>query len=191
MPGDTVWLGAIDADGRAVSFIHSIYWEFGSGVVLPETGIVWQNRGSSFSLEAGRQNLLEPGRKPFHTNNPAMAIFDDGRVMCYGTMGGEGQPQTQAALFTRYARYGQGLQAAVTAPRWLFGRTWGQPNSRLWLEARIDPEVIEALRGAGHDVEVTEDFTPLMGHAGALVRHADGTIEGAADPRGDGAALGY
>ncbi|MDE2256074.1 MAG: gamma-glutamyltransferase, partial [Betaproteobacteria bacterium] len=105
-PGDTIWMGAIDREGRAVSFIQSLYWEFGSGVVLRDTGITWQNRGISFALDPADLNALEPGRKPFHTLNPALAMFDDGRIMPYGTMGGEGQPQTQAAVFTRYARYG-------------------------------------------------------------------------------------
>ena len=96
--GDTVWLGAIDGEGRAVSFIQSIYWEFGSGVVLADTGILWQNRGSSFALTDGPPNRLAPGRRPFHTLNPALARLDDGRVIAYGTMGGEGQPQTQAVV---------------------------------------------------------------------------------------------
>ncbi len=105
-PGDTTWFAAADGEGRVVSCIQSTYFEFGSGVVLPETGIVWQNRGSSFRLAPDGWNALAPGRKPFHTLNPALARFDDGRIMAYGTMGGEGQPQTQAAIFTRYARYG-------------------------------------------------------------------------------------
>src|SRR5690606_31828357 len=77
-PGDTIWMGCIDSEGRAVSFIQSVYWEFGSGVVLPSTGVCWQNRGISFSLDAEALQALEPGRKPFHTLNPAMALFDDG-----------------------------------------------------------------------------------------------------------------
>src|SRR3546814_682459 len=93
--GDTVWLGAIDGAGNAVSCIQSLYWEFGSGVVLPATGITWQNRGASFGLDPGARNPLMPGRKPFHTIQPPLALFDDGRVMVYGTMGGDGQPQTQ------------------------------------------------------------------------------------------------
>ena len=88
--GDTVWMGAIDGKGRAVSFIQSVYWEFGSGVVLEGTGIQWQNRGSSFKLDAGALNVLERGRKPFHTLNPALFLFEDGRAMPYGTMGGGG-----------------------------------------------------------------------------------------------------
>jgi gamma-glutamyltranspeptidase len=190
-PGDTVWMGAIDGQGMAVSFIHSIYWEFGSGLTLPETGIVWQNRGWSFSLTPGSLHQLLPRRAPFHTNNPALAIFDDGRVMVYGAMGGDGQPQSQAALFTRYALFDQPLQTAVTAPRWVLGRTWGDDHVGLRLESRFDAATVAALRGAGHDVEIVEPFTSLMGHAGAIVRRPDGIIEGASDPRSDGVVAAY
>jgi len=194
--GDTVWLGAIDGAGRAVSFIQSIYWEFGSGVVLPETGITWQNRGISFNLNEGAHNCLMPGRRPFHTIQPALARLADGRTMVYGTMGGEGQPQTQAIVFARHALFGRGLQAAVTAPRWLLGRTWGAEKTNLRIEGRFAPHVIDALRDAGHDVEVVGPFDEVMGHAGALVHHPaeggdGGVIEGAADPRSDGAAAGF
>ena len=192
VPGDTIWMGAIDAQGRAVSFIQSVYWEWGSGVVLPGTGICWQNRGISFALDPAALNHLQPGRKPFHTLNPSLARFADGRVMPYGTMGGEGQPQTQAAVYTRYARFGQRLQQAVSAPRWLLGRTWGDASTSLKLESRFDPALVDQLRNAGHVVEqLGEAYSDTMGHAGALVRHADGRIEGAADPRSDGAAAGW
>jgi len=189
-PGDTVWLGAVDGDGRAVSFIQSIYWEFGSGTVLDETGITWQNRGVSFSLDAAHHNCLQPHRRPFHTIQPALARLSDGRVMSYGTMGGEGQPQTQAMVFTRHVLHGQDLQAAVTAPRWLLGRTWGAETTTLKIEDRIDAEVITALSAAGHDVEVMGPFEEVMGHAGAIVHHPDGLLEGASDPRSDGRAAG-
>ena len=193
--GDTVWLGAIDGEGRAVSFIQSIYWEFGSGVVLPETGIVWQNRGTSFSLDEKKQNALTPYRRPFHTIQPMLALLDDGRVMPYGTMGGEGQPQTQAAIYTRHVVLGQELQQAVTAPRWLLGRAWGSEVNNLRIESRVGPELMAALRAAGHDIEVVGEFDEVMGHAGALVLHRQGNkagvIDGAADPRGDGQAAGF
>ena len=186
--GDTVWLGAIDNAGRSVSFIQSIYWEFGSGVILPSTGITWQNRGTSFSLDENHHNSLKPGRRPFHTIQPALALLNDGRVMPYGTMGGEGQPQTQAMLFSRYVLGGCELQQSVTAPRWLLGKTWGSDVTNLRIENRFSPQVYEQLKAAGHDVEVVGDFEEVMGHAGALVRHPDGLIEGASDPRSDGAA---
>ncbi len=190
-PGDTVWLGAIDGEGNAVSFIQSIYWEFGSALVLPQSGVLWQNRGTSFSLDEAAINALKPGRKPFHTIQPAMALLNDGRVMPYGAMGGEGQPQTQSAIYTRYVVYGQELQQAIAAPRWLLGRTWGAERSNLRLENRFDSAVIDALAEAGHDVEVVGPFDEVMGHAGALVRHRSGLIEGASDPRSDGAAAGF
>jgi oxamate amidohydrolase len=190
-PGDTIWLGALDASGLAVSFIQSIYFEFGSGCVLENSGIVWQNRGASFALSGTGPRVIGAGRKPFHTLNPAMALFDDGRRMVYGTMGGEGQPQTQSAIFSRYATFAQGLQTAVTAPRWLLGKTWGEETMTLKLESRFDPALVALLRAAGHNVELLGPFTSTMGHAGAIVLHEGGTFEGATDPRSDGAVGGF
>jgi len=190
-PGGTIWIGVIDGAGRAVSFIQSIYHEFGSGLVLPATHVNWQNRGCSFSLDASRINCLRPGKKPFHTLNPALARLADGRVMVYGTMGGDGQPQTQAAVFTRHAVFGQPLQQAVSAPRWLLGRTWGSASETLKLESRFAPAIAEELRRRGHDLEAVGAYDEVMGHAGALLRHPDGALEGAADPRGDGCVAGY
>ncbi|MDR2893445.1 MAG: gamma-glutamyltransferase family protein [Deltaproteobacteria bacterium] len=190
--GDTVWFGVIDSAGRAVSCIQSIYFEFGSGVVLPESGITWHNRSLGFSLDPEHPNRLGPRKRPFHTLNPALAIFDDGRIMPYGCMGGEGQPQTQAALFSRYAWEGYDLQQAISAPRWLLGRAWGDASSSLKLESDFSPEVTRKLKEAGHPVELVPPLNDMMGHAGALVLHSTGPnrglIEGAADPRSDGAA---
>ncbi|AGB82010.1 gamma-glutamyltransferase [Serratia sp. FGI94] len=190
-PGDTVWMGVIDSSGLAVSFIQSIYHEFGSGVVLPDSGIVWQNRGAAFSLDPAHLLALAPGKQPFHTLNPAAARLHDGRVMVYGSMGGDGQPQTQAALFTRYVLQNAPLQESISRPRWLLGRTWGQSSESLKLEGRFAPETIARLRALGHEVEVLADFTEAMGHAGAIVRHPDGLLEGAFDPRSNGSAAGF
>lgn len=188
--GDTIWMGAADRDGTVVSFIQSVFWEFGSGLTCPDTGVFFQNRGAGFSLRPG-PNQLAPGKRPFHTLNPAMAVLNDGRVMAYGTMGGEGQPQTQSAVFSRYAQFGMDLQAAVTAPRWLLGKTWGDNTTSLKLESRFDPALVAALRTAGHQVEMIPDFSDLAGHAGAVVLHPGGLLEAASDPRADGAALSY
>ena len=155
------------------------------------TGINWQNRGCSFSLDEHALNFLRPGRKPFHTLNPALAIFNDGRTMVYGSMGGDGQPQTQCAVFTRAAVFGMGLQVAISAPRWLLGRTWGQASDTLKLEARFSAEVVATLRRYGHEVEVMQDFDEVMGHAGAVVRHPNGVFEGGADPRSDGSVATF
>lgn len=111
--------------------------------------------------------------------------------MVYGTMGGEGQPQTQGAAYTRYAVFGQGLQSAVTAPRWLLGRTWGEESTTLKLESRFDYGIVEARRAAVHEVEPVGPFSNLMSHAGAVVRHSGGLIEGAADPGSDGRAAAF
>ena len=189
--GDTVWMGAADATGLAVSYIQSLYWEFGSGLVLPATGVLMQNRGASFSLDGGALNALEPGRLPVHTLNPALAVLEDGRVIAYGTMGGDGQPQTQAALFTRHVHFRQPLERAIDAPRWLLGRTWGSTRSSLRLESRFDGDLVDRLLAAGHDVDVLpEAYSDFMGHAGAVVLHPDGTLEAAHDPRADGGAAG-
>lgn len=190
-PGDTVWMGVIDKNGLAVSFIQSLYHEFGSGVVLPDSGIVWQNRGASFSLDPSHLLALAPSKQPFHTLNPAAARLNDGRVMVYGSMGGDGQPQTQAAIFTRYVMQNAPLQESITRPRWLLGRTWGQTSDSLKLEGRFSAESIAQLRELGHDVEVLADFSEAMGHAGAIVRHPNGLFEGASDPRSNGSAAGY
>ncbi len=183
--GDTIWMGASDAEGMVVSFIQSVFWEFGSGLTCEETGVYFQNRGAGFSLRPG-PNQLMPGRCPFHTLNPALAELPDGRVMAYGTMGGEGQPQTQSAVFSRYAMFGQPLQEAVTRPRWLLGKTWGDDTTSLKVESNADPDLVAALARAGHDVETIPAFSSLAGHAGAVVRHADGRTEAATDPRSDG-----
>ncbi len=189
--GDTIWMGAADASGNAVSYIQSLYWEFGSGCVLPRTGVLMQNRGSSFSLDPRAVNPLEPGRLPFHTLNPALAALADGRVMAYGTMGGDGQPQTQAMLYARHVLHRQPLDRALDAPRWLLGRTWGSAVTNLRMESRFDGHLVDRLLSAGHDVEVLSDaYSDTMGHAGAVVIHPDGTLEGGHDPRADSGVAG-
>jgi gamma-glutamyltranspeptidase/glutathione hydrolase len=189
--GDTIWMGAADASGLIVSYIQSLYWEFGSGCVLPATGILMQNRGASFSLDPNALNALAPGRRPFHTLNPALASLKDGRIMAYGTMGGDGQPQSQAAVFTRHVLFRQPLDKALDAPRWLLGRTWGSTITNLRLENRFDGNLVDRLMSAGHDIDVLgEPYSDTMGHAGAVVLHPDGCLEGAHDPRADGGAAG-
>lgn len=190
--GDTVWMGAIDRDGLAVSFIQSVYWEYGSGTVLPATGLCWQNRGMSFSLDPGAVNPLEPGRRPFHTLIPALAAFDDGRIMAYGSMGGDGQPQFQAQIFSRYADLGMSPAEAVDAPRLLYGRTWGAESLSVKAEDRFDPACIAALRAMGHEIEeLGGSYLDSLGHAGMLVRRAgDGRVEAVHDPRSDGGSAG-
>jgi len=115
-----------------------------------------------------------------------MAVLRDGRVMAFGTMGGDAQPQIQSALFTRHVLYRQSLAQAIERPRWYLGRTWGSNTGNLVVEETLDGNVIDRLLSAGHDVSLAS----AIGHAGALVRHPDGMLEAAHDPRADGGAAG-
>ena len=190
--GDTVWLGVIDGQGRAVSYIQSLFHAFGSGVTLPQTGLVWHNRGFSFSLDPEHRNVLEPRRKPFHTLSPALARLKDGRTLVWGSMGGDSQPQIQAQLFTRAVLFGQSPQQAVTAPRFALGRALdGAPPGGLLMEGRFSPALVQDLSKAGHDIQLTGEFDSALGHAGMVARRADGTLEGAADPRADGCVAAW
>ncbi|VVD81608.1 gamma-glutamyltransferase [Pandoraea nosoerga] len=190
--GDTVWFGVVDNDGNAASLIQSIYYDFGSGIVPAGTGVLLQNRGSFFSLDPNHVNHLAPNKRTFHTLNPAMLLKDGKPFLVYGTMGGEGQPQTQAAIVTRMVDFGMSPQDAINAPRWLYGRTWGVSSNDLKIESRVPATVADELKRRGHPVKVVEKFTDTMGHAGVIqVDASTGVLRGAADPRGDGLAAGY
>lgn len=202
--GDTIWLGVVDRQGNAVSLIQSIYMDFGSGIIPRGTGVILQNRGSFFSLDPDHANTLEPGKRTMHTLNAPMILKDGRPVLVYGTMGGEGQPQTQAALVTRILDKHMTPQEAIDAPRWLYGRSWGEETNSLRLEGRISKKIAEDLKKRGHKVEMVADYTDLMGHAGAiLIENRDDALDaaqrntfpqrilhGASDPRGDGLACG-
>ncbi|WP_394149817.1 gamma-glutamyltransferase family protein [Vibrio maritimus] len=185
-PGDTVWMGCSDQYGTMVSFIQSIYWEFGSGLVLPESGVLWNIRSKSFSLDSEHHNVLAPNKKPFHTLNPAYAELKDGTRMVYGTMGGEGQPQTQACLFSRYLYQGISLEESVALPRWLLGRTWGDTANNLRLEQDLYLKLGEQLGHMGHEVTMVSNNNELMGHAGAIALDEHGNASATSDPRSDG-----
>ena len=187
-PGDTVWLAARDKNGQMVSFIQSLYWEFGSGVVMKDGGFTWNNRGISFSLDNKAINHLTANKKPAHTLNPAFARYHDGRRLAYGTMGGEGQPQTQAKVFSDYTWRNRTINEAVAAPRWLLGRTWGDTSTNLKVEQTLATELGTELDRLKHKWQMVEDNNEMMGHAGAILDH-HGQLEAASDPRSDGAAL--
>ena len=187
--GDTIAIVSADARGNAVCVIQSLYHEFGAGVVAGDTGVMLQNRGAFFSLDPAHPNRLAPRKRTATTLIPSMYLLGGRPRLVYGTMGGEGQPQTQAALVTRMLDRGLGPQAAVEAPRWLFGRTWGEPTSALRLESRFGPDVAEELAARGHPVQVVEPWSDLMGHAQAIAIDGNG-LHGGSDPRADGAAVG-
>lgn len=188
--GDTIAIVAADGAGNAVSVIQSLYHEFGAAVVAGDTGVLLQNRGAFFSLDPAHPNRLGPRKRTAHTLIPSMYLVEGRPRLVYGTMGGEGQPQTQAALVTRLVDRGLGVQAAIDAPRWLLGRTWGDTTRALRLESRFGDDVAAALAARGHDVKLVEPWSDLMGHAHVVRLDADG-LTGGSDPRADGAALGW
>jgi oxamate amidohydrolase len=190
--GDTCYFCAADHGGMVVSLIQSIYHDFGSAVIGGDTGIIMQNRGAFFSLDENHPNVLQPGKRTFHTLIPALLARDGQPYLAFGSMGGEGQPQTQAALVTRILDFGYDVQQAIEAPRWLMGRTWGTRTRNLSLEGRISDEVARELKRRGQPVQMVPDWNDNLGHAHAIrVDHDQRLYEGGADPRGDGAALGY
>ena len=190
--GDTCYFCATDSDGLAVSVIQSIYHDFGSVEIAGDTGIIMQNRGSFFALDPAHPNSLEPGKRTFHTLIPAMLHRRARPYLVYGSMGGEGQPQTHAAMVSRIVDFGYDVQQAIEAPRWLMGRTWGTKVQDLALEGRISDLVVNELKRRGQPVKPVEDWNDNMGHAQAIrIDPETGLLEGGADPRGDGAAIGY
>lgn len=188
---DTAYAAVVDEEGNAVSFIQSLYFEFGSGVVAGETGILLQNRGSFFSLDPCAVNTLEPHKRTFHTLMPAMACRAGKPAILYGTQGGEGQPQTQTMLLTRMLHYGMNPQEAVEAPRFVWGRTWGQATQELKLESRVPEGVQQDLARAGHMVREVGAFDGIVGHAQVIAVDHNGFRSGGTDPRCDGAAIGW
>jgi gamma-glutamyltranspeptidase len=190
--GDTTFSCAVDADGNAAGVIQSIYAEWGSGLVAGDTGVLLQNRGCAFSLDPSHPNVLAPGKRTAHTLTAGMLLGPGGDPeLVYGTMGGEGQPQTSAAIVTRVVDHGLDPQAALDAPRWLLGRNWGEEHRGLRLEGRFGPGVARELTARGHEnVTLVDDVTELVGHAQAIAIRP-GRLEAAADPRSDGAALGF
>ena len=191
LESDTAWLGVVDKDGNAVSFIQSIADGFGSGIVARSTGVLLQNRGKFFSLDKNQANYLEPLKRSYHTLNPAMLLKQGKPHLVYGTMGGEGQPQTQAALVTRIIDFNFSPQEAIEAPRWIQGRNLGSQTSELKIEGRL-ARFVDELEQRGHQINLQPDYTDAMGHAGVIAIDPETQVRsGGADPRGDGLAIGY
>ena len=188
--GDTIAIVTADAAGNAVALVQSLYFTFGSGLVAGDTGVVLQNRGAFFSLDPAHVNALAPGKRTTHTLTPCMYLEGGRPRFVSGTMGGEGQPQTQAALLTRRLHRGLGAQAAVEAPRWLYGRTWGLPSRALHLEGRYPADLVGNLAARGHAVEVGQPWDDLFGHAHCIWMEPGSDLAGGSDPRADGAAIG-
>lgn len=189
--GDTVFLAAADAQGNAVSMLQTIYYDWGSGVRVGDTGMLWHNRGASFSLDPAHPNRLQPGKRPFHTLNPGMYLREGRPHILYGTQGADGQPQTLATILTRLIDYRLDPLTALARPRFLLGRTFSDSRDTLKLEEDAGPDVFAELQRRGHEISALPRQSPLAGHPGAIVIEVGGRrLLGAHDPRSDGVALG-
>lgn len=187
-PADTVYLAVTDAAGHHVSALQSTYFDWGSGVPVGDTGILWNNRGAAFGPSGSGVNGLAPGARPFHTLNPGMAFGPAGEALLYGTQGADGQPQTLAVLLDRMLFHGEPPERALAAPRFLLGRTFSDSEDTLKVEESAGRPVLEALRRMGHPVEPLPPLSPLAGQAGAILVDARGQCHAAHDPRGEGTA---
>ncbi|GAC1462752.1 MAG: gamma-glutamyltransferase [Ktedonobacteraceae bacterium] len=188
--GDTVYLCTADRDGNVVSLIQSNYMGFGSGVVVDDTGIVLQNRGAYFSLDSSVANTLAPMKRTLHTLIPSMALRNGRPAMVFGTMGGDGQPQTHLQVYTAMARFGLNIQQAIEMPRWVHGAT--TEGETLLVEGRFPAATLDSLRRLGHRVQGDELWSSAMGHAnGIIFDPSTGVMQGGSDPRAEGSAVGW
>ena len=181
---DTVLLTVADDEGNVVSYINSRFAGFGSGLVAGDTGIALQNRGSSFSLDEDHPNVIEPGKRPFHTLIPGLVEFDEDDWAAFGVMGGYMQPQGHVQVISNIVDYGMPLQRALDEPRWRY-----REDGELALEPQFDDDVAAKLVRKGHDVRTLSPG--LFGGAQITREDGDDVLSGATEPRKDGNAQGY
>ena len=182
---DTIYLTAADADGMMVSYIQSNYMGFGSGVVIPETGISMQNRGACFTLDPDHWNRVGPRKRPFHTIIPAFATREGDALMSFGVMGADMQPQGHLQMIVRLVDYQQNPQAAADGPRWKVTL-----DGQIALEHAVAPEVAAELARRGHAIRHTERWNMEYGAAQLIYKLDDGYLA-ASEPRRDGQAVGF
>jgi gamma-glutamyltranspeptidase/glutathione hydrolase len=189
--GDTTGFVIADGQGNVISVIESLFNAFGSGVVVPGTGVLLQNRGRHFSMDPEHPSALAPRKRPFHTLIASIVTRDEAPVLGFATMGGNGQAMFHAQVLTNVLDYGMDMQEAIERPRFLIGPFLpGEAEDTIHLEKRVPKAVFAGLQRKGHNVKPAPEFFSKVGHAhGIEVR--DGTFRGGADPRGDGAALGF
>jgi gamma-glutamyltranspeptidase/glutathione hydrolase len=183
MEGDTVYFTVVDKERNAISFINSIFHNFGSGIVAGDTGVVLQNRGSLFSLDEQHLNCLEPGKRPFHTIIPAMVMKNDQLLLSFGVMGGDMQPQGQVQVLLNLLEFGMNIQAAGEAPR------FRHADGEVALESEIPAQTALELFDKGHKIVSGADV--FGGFQGIRIDPHTGLLQGGSDPRKDGCALGY
>jgi oxamate amidohydrolase len=153
--------------------LQSTYFDWGSGVVAGDTGIVWQNRGAAFSSDPSHPNGFAVGKLPFYTLNPGIALQNGTPKFIYGTQGADGQPQTLSMLLTRLIDFGQTATDALAAPRFLLGRTFSDTRDSLKLEADVELQTLEELERRGHEISLIPTQSPLAGQAGVVTCHGN------------------
>ena len=186
---DTVYLTVIDGDGNACSFINSLFKGFGSGMVVPTTGIALQNRGALFSLDSNHANFLKGGARPFQTIIPAMATKDGEMWLSFGVMGGFMQPQGHVQMISNMVDFNLDSQQALDALRF---RVFLESGT-IGLEAGVDPDTVRDLQRRGHQVRVDDGYD-RVGYGGGQIVSRDaetGVLVAGSEPRKDGAAVGY
>lgn len=186
--GDTVYLTAVDQWGNAVSWIQSNFAGFGSGLLEPETGILLHNRGSLYTLQEGHPNRVAPGKRPYHTLSPMMALHQNGDfAFTIGTPGGDSQPQSLLQIVNNMLLFDMTPQQAVEAARF---RSYG--GLGVALENRVSVETLEGLAARGHDLRMVEGWTATFGGAHTIVWDADnGVLTVGSDPRREAYGLAY
>jgi gamma-glutamyltranspeptidase/glutathione hydrolase len=187
--GGTVYLCAADADGMMVSYIQSNYQGFGSGVVVPGTGISLQNRGHGFSLHPGHPNLVAPGKRPYHTIIPGFLTREGEAVGPFGVMGAEMQPQGHLQMIVNQVDHGMNPQTSLDAPRWRWLR-----GLEVMVEPEAGREVIAGLEARGHTIvpaDTASQFNATGGRGQIIRRLPQGGYVAGSEPRSDGAAVGY
>ncbi len=184
--GGTVYLTSADESGMMASYIQSNYMGFGSGIVVPGTGISLQNRGCCFRAQPGHVNSVGPRKRPLHTIIPSFALRDRLPEMSFGVMGGPMQPQGHVQMAVRVLLHGQSSQAASDAPRWQVGE-----DGSLQVEAAMDSAIVDGLKALGHQVVVTPGYANQAFGGAQLIRRRDGFYEAGSDHRKDGCAVGF
>ncbi len=184
-PAGTVYLTAADASGTMVSLIQSNYMGFGSGIVVPDTGISLQNRGTGFSLEPGHPNIVGSGKRPFHTIIPGFVTRNGAPYCSFGVMGGAIQPQAHLQTLVRLIDYRANPQAVLDAPRWKINS-----GTSIDLESHASPELRDGLAARGHKLASVPDAYMDFGAGQFIVRTDEGYVAGS-DPRRDGQAAGF
>lgn len=182
---DTVYISVVDKDRNAVSFINSIFHNFGSGIMSRKTGVLFHNRGESFVLDPDHPNCIAPGKRPLHTIIPGMVTQGDRAVMPFGVMGGHYQAMGHAHLLSKVFDYGLDLQSAIDLPR-LFPLPG---TAKVEMEKRLRDSVGPEFERRGF--EVVPPVAAIGGGQAIMIDHERGTLQGGSDPRKDGCALGY